>query len=106
MKQLLSEERMSKFTFTQTYDDTVTTKEFETDYLYEVIERFEEFLRGCGFYFNGTIDVVEDETEENMVDKTITVSFNSPSIFESPDGGQTVYSREFGSSEKTMHEKK
>ena len=95
---------MSKFTFTQTYDDTVTTKEFETDYLYDVIERFEEFLRGCGFYFYGSLEIV-NEDEEPHVNETTTVSFNSP-IFESPDGGKTVYVRESGSSNKKLFTEK
>lgn len=54
---------MTKYTFEQTYEDHVTTKEFEADYLYDVIERFEEFLRGCGFYFNGRLEIVDEESD-------------------------------------------
>lgn len=42
--------------------NAVTTIEFGTDSLPDVLEHFEMFLRGCGFVFNGTLDVVpEDE---------------------------------------------
>jgi hypothetical protein len=40
---------------------TTTTKEFNAEYLYEVIENFEMFLRGCGYHFNGHLDFVQDE---------------------------------------------
>jgi hypothetical protein len=96
---------MSKFTFTQVYEDQVTTKEFETDYLFDVVERFEEFLRGCGFYFHGRLDIVNDDIDSTeLPDESFQVSFSSP-IFESPDGGKTIYSRNFGSSEKKLHSK-
>ena len=48
-------------------DITTTTKEFNSEYLYDVIENFEMFLRGCGFHFNGHLDFVqEDEEFEDM----------------------------------------
>jgi hypothetical protein len=49
-----------KFKFIASEDNTHTTKEFETDYFYEVIPQFEEFLRGCGFVFDGHLDTIED----------------------------------------------
>jgi hypothetical protein len=97
---------MSKFILTSIQEEVLTTKEFESDYLYDVLERFEEFLRGCGYYFEGQLDIVNDQQKEEtpIKDESFTVSFNSP-IFESPDGGKTVYSRTFGSSEKKLHSK-
>lgn len=32
----------------------------------EVFEQFEQFLRGCGFVFNGNIDIVEDSLEDQI----------------------------------------
>lgn len=55
-----------KYEFKQIDDisgrNAVTTIEFGTDSLPDVLEHFELFLRGCGFVLNGTLDVVpEDE---------------------------------------------
>jgi hypothetical protein len=58
---------MAKFMITSICEDVVTTKEFDSDYLYDVVERFEEFLRGCGYFFDGRLDIVnecEDVTDE------------------------------------------
>lgn len=30
----------------------------------EILQIFEQFLRGSGFYFNGTLDIVEYETAQ------------------------------------------
>jgi len=66
---------MSKFTFIcdNSYDllggDSrlnVTTKEFEGETLTDVLEEFESFLRGCGYFFNGQLDVVENEYDEGI----------------------------------------
>jgi len=41
--------------------------EFETVELGEVVLHFEDFLKGCGFNFEGHLDfVVEDEDDTNM----------------------------------------
>jgi hypothetical protein len=97
---------MSKFILSSIQDESLTTKEFESDYLYDVVERFEEFLRGCGYYFEGRLDIVNDEVqnETHTEGESFTVSFNSP-IFESPDKGKTIFSRESGSTEKTLYKK-
>ena len=97
---------MSKFILTSIQDEALTTKEFESDYLYDVVERFEEFLRGCGYYFEGRLDIVNDEEEYETPVKyeSSPVSFNSP-IFESPDKGKTVFTRESGSLEKNLYKK-
>jgi hypothetical protein len=38
-----------------------TTVEFSADYLPDILEQFEMFLRGSGFHFSGTLDFVSDE---------------------------------------------
>ena len=53
---------MNEMTFECKFDNSTVvfrTKEVELD---KIIQRFEEFLRGCGFVFNGNLIVeVEDE---------------------------------------------
>lgn len=45
--------------------NTETTVEFNADTLDSVLEQFEMFIRGCGFYPSGTLDFVnEDDCEE------------------------------------------
>lgn len=96
-----------KFIMTAIEGENVTTKEFDSEYLYDIIERTEEFLRGCGFYFYGQLDIVDDSRDDAQNVKlgdSFTVSFNSP-IYESPDGGKTVYTRQAGTTERTLHSK-
>ena len=55
-----------KFTFSAELDSefsrgSTTTREFECDYLPEVLEEFEIFLRGCGYYFDGRIDITNED---------------------------------------------
>ena len=62
---------MSKFTFIcedepmpfSTSADTKRTVQFNSDSLGSVIEEFENFLRGCGFYFRGQLDFVDDDDD-------------------------------------------
>jgi hypothetical protein len=42
-------------------DGSKMTYEFHCDYLPEVLEHFELFIRGCGFVPDGTLDFVKDE---------------------------------------------
>jgi hypothetical protein len=55
---------MPKFTFIAEHDsgEKVT---FETDkeYIHDVLEDFQMFLRGVGFHFGGNLDFVEDAYE-------------------------------------------
>lgn len=67
---------MSRYTFTCehfnydhfTGDETdisaKNTTEFRAGDLSTVLENFESFLRGAGYHFNGTIDIVEEESYE------------------------------------------
>ena len=60
---------MSKFTFIceeepMPFADVVTTKrtfEFNAVSLNDIIQEFEYFLKGAGFYINGTLEVVPEE---------------------------------------------
>ena len=58
------------FTFTKEPDSTVVEDnqanvgmEFKSEYLYEIVVNFEDFLRGCGFVFKGHLGFVEDEDD-------------------------------------------
>jgi hypothetical protein len=57
-----------KYVFKQIddYTPSETTIEFTADSLLTVLEQFEFFLKGSGFYFNGKLDIVnEDEWNED-----------------------------------------
>jgi len=41
-----------------------STLEFEADALEDVLVRFEDFLRGSGYHFDGHLDFVNDDWEE------------------------------------------
>jgi len=45
------------------------TTEFHADDLTTMLENFESFLRGAGFHFDGVIDVVKPEEEQNWDDE-------------------------------------
>lgn len=45
------------------YGGSKTTREFEADYLPDVLTEVELFLKGTGFVFNGTLDFVNDFAE-------------------------------------------
>lgn len=53
-----------KYIFKQVddYTPSETTTEFTADTLDVVLEMFTQFLRGSGFYFDGVIDIVPEET--------------------------------------------
>lgn len=40
-----------------------TMKEFHEEYLYDVLDQIEMFLRGCGFAFNGKLDFVQEDED-------------------------------------------
>ena len=59
--------RLMKYTLIaeDEYGGSKTTREFEADYLPDVLTEVELFLKGAGFVFNGNLDFVNDfETEE------------------------------------------
>ena len=46
------------------FGSSTTTREFQADYLPDVLSEVELFLKGAGFVFNGNLDFVNDfETE-------------------------------------------
>lgn len=49
-----------KFQLIATEGTTRSIREFETDYLYEVLPELEDFLRGAGFSFHGHLEFVDD----------------------------------------------
>lgn len=72
---------MAKYTFTCEHFDyniwnsdkeqvaSKSTMEFKADDLVTVLENFESFLRGSGFFFDGCIDVVNDTEDEYTDDE-------------------------------------
>jgi hypothetical protein len=42
-----------------------TTREFQVDYLPDVLSEIELFLKGAGFVFSGNLDFVDDFAETN-----------------------------------------
>ena len=44
--------------------DVRNTSEFEYEHIDDVIGAFEDFLRGCGYVFDGHLEIVQEETEE------------------------------------------
>ena len=63
---------MAKYTFiceqeSTPYSTAIESKrtvEFRADGLNDVLDEFESFLRGSGFLFKGTLDIVDNEFEE------------------------------------------
>lgn len=52
-----------KYIFKQVdeYTPSETTVEFTADHISVVLEQFHFFLKGCGFMFDGQVDVVNEE---------------------------------------------
>ena len=48
-----------------TYKQTITSELDDVETLPQLLEAFEQFLRGCGFHFDGHIDIVNDFGEDN-----------------------------------------
>ena len=73
---------MSKFTFVCQEEeipfvDTVSSKrtvEFSAETLEDVVSEFENFLRGCGFYFDGHLRI--DDREELVFVNNENFDFN------------------------------
>tara|TARA_B100001996_G_scaffold378734_1_gene363360 strand:+ start:1286 stop:1561 length:276 start_codon:yes stop_codon:yes gene_type:complete len=70
---------MPSFILTATDDQgVVTTKEFHSDYLTDVIDNTSDFLRGVGFYFNelsvsNESHVKDKDLEDTRVDDNSVV---------------------------------
>lgn len=57
----LRKKQMSTFTLTCENEDRVNTLTFEAETYNDVILNMNDFLRGCGFYYEGYLDIVPDE---------------------------------------------
>jgi len=59
---------MPEFTLICKYDNIdVTTKNFEEVELHHVLNNIELFLRGCGYIFDGNLDIVDNSfTDEPL----------------------------------------
>jgi hypothetical protein len=78
---------MSKFTFIceddpMPFADGIVTKktfEFNAEHLDSIIGEFETFLKGCGFNFDGFLEVSKHPTtEENDLDEFTENLFKTP----------------------------
>lgn len=58
---------MSKFTLINENVNSKLTYEFKEDTLYDVLGEIECWLRGCGYYFEGTLGIVEQDSERDIV---------------------------------------
>ena len=81
-----------KYTLTCEQGTFKNTTEFEEDFLPSVLENMQLFLKGCGFYFDGTLDIINEETEELYSDANVdweqTVKVTNPhqtDMFDSMD---------------------
>jgi hypothetical protein len=55
---------MPKFTFISEHNTgEKITFEFTKEYLPDILQEFEMFLKGAGFHFSGNLDIVENEHE-------------------------------------------
>lgn len=81
----MSENKIERFRFGYNYGDYDvaesfgTTVEFkcEESHISDVIEKFEQFLRGCGFCFSGEIVQVDFKKYDLVERKPITVTKNA-----------------------------
>lgn len=77
---------MAKYTFTCQHftlrDRPIDkiTYEIEADSLHELLAGVENFLKGSGFVFDGTLDIVPYETEFHDKDVTMLSSYNEDRI--------------------------
>jgi len=92
---------MSKFTFMcedepMPFADAVTTKrtfEFSAVSLNDIIQEFEYFLKGAGFYINGTLDVVPEEECDYNPDANLE-------LYDAMDLPQTIHSHHYYDTER------
>lgn len=64
-KTINGEDVKMKYTFESVaYDNTKVTVTLEADTLTDVVEAFEQFLRGSGFYFEGRLDLTQEDKKD------------------------------------------
>ncbi len=54
------------------------TREFEGDFLPDVLSELELFLKGAGFVFNGNLDFVDDFAEPEYNEQWTTPEWDTP----------------------------
>jgi len=50
--------------FEKTNKDLTIIVQTNAVHLHDILENFEDFLRGCGFVIDGHIDVIEDKKDD------------------------------------------
>jgi len=91
-----------KYTLTCQQGNFKTTTEFEEDFLPSVLENMQLFLKGCGFHFDGTLDIINEETEElysdthdfrgmDWEDTVKVTNLNQTDMFDSMDVQHSVH---------------
>lgn len=86
------------YTFKKTYkrdigygalskDASLIKVKTDSDSLSDIVQAFEDFLRGCGFCFKGHLDIVDDESEnETSLAEDWTVEESTDSILFETEG--------------------
>ena len=85
---------MSQFSFSCYNSGRNTTVDFEAEQLDEVIQNFEEFLRGCGYYFSGQITRYDPEPQTAQtvrVDEVVGQPLATDSVGIGPEGTNKQY---------------
>ena len=67
------------------YGGSKTTREFEADYLPDVLTEVELFLKGVGFVFDGTLDFVNDFEEPEWDEEDFQETYDPPHVGEMYD---------------------
>ena len=79
---------MSKFTFINEESSYVgnckTTTEFSAVHIDEILARFEDFLRGAGFVFDGHLEIFETQPISETYD-TVNKDLNAYRMSEQED---------------------
>lgn len=83
---------MGKLTLTYKYDGKTIVHELDhAGYLPDTLEAFEYFLRGCGFHFSGSLDIVPSEDDysvDNSDDNSRDTSLEDSSADNSGDSNE------------------
>jgi hypothetical protein len=61
-------------------DDQKVTFNFKADYLDDVIRNFQDFLVGCGFQINGTLQLLSDDEMDKIYTTGKEVRFDFSNI--------------------------
>jgi hypothetical protein len=82
--------RLMKYTLIaeDEYGGSKTTREFEADYLPDVLTEVELFLKGAGFVFDGNLDFVNDfetEPEWEPEEEWNTEEWSTPELYDEQD---------------------